>query len=90
MKLAARVIEFPGHGGRDMRYFKAFIITGPVMALLAHFMTSESMPWWPDTAIFGAFMGALAAFVLMRFVFARRALGHLLGAGRVIRGKDRG
>jgi hypothetical protein len=71
-----------------MHYVKAFIIAGPIMALLAHFMTSEPMPWWPDTLIFGGFMGAFAAFLLMRFVFARRAVGHLRGAGRVIQGKD--
>jgi hypothetical protein len=60
-----------------------------LLALLAHFTTSEPMPWWPDTVIFGAFMGALSAFLLMRFVFARRAIGHLRGAGRALVGKDR-
>jgi hypothetical protein len=72
-----------------MRYLKTFIIAAPVMALLGHFMASEPMPWWPDTVIFGAFMGALAAFALMRVVFARRAMGHLRGAGRALRRKDR-
>jgi hypothetical protein len=72
-----------------VRYIKTFIIAAPLLALLAHFTTSESMPWWPDTVIFGAFMGALAAFVLMRFVFARRAIGHLRGAGRALQRKDR-
>jgi hypothetical protein len=58
------------------------------MAVVAHYMTSEPMPWRPDTVIFGGFTGALAAFVVMRFVFARRAVGHLRGAGRALTGKD--
>ena len=67
-----------------MRYVKAFIVAAPVMALLAHFLTEEHMPWWPDTFVFGGFMGALAAFVVMRITHARRAVGHLRGAGRAV------
>jgi hypothetical protein len=37
--------------------------------------------------MFGGFMGALAAFVVMRFTHARRAVGHLRGAGRAATGK---
>jgi hypothetical protein len=57
------------------------------MALLAHFVTEEPMPWWPDTFVFAGFMGALAAFVVMRVTHARRAAGYLRGAGRAVTGK---
>ena len=83
------VIESRGNRSPYLRYIKTFLITGPIMAVAAHYMTSEPMPWWPDTLIFGGFMGAMAAFVLMRFVFARRAVGHLAGAGRAFVGKAR-
>jgi len=72
-----------------VRYLKAFVIAAPITGLLAHYMTSEPMPWWPDTFVFGGFMGALAAFVVMRFVFARKAVGHLGGAGRAVGGAGR-
>ena len=67
-----------------MRYVKAFVIAAPVVALLAHYTTSEPMPWWPDTFVFGAFMGAFAAFLVMRLTFAWKAMGHLGGAGRAL------
>jgi hypothetical protein len=51
-------------------------------------MASEPMPWWPDTVIFGSFMGALAAFALKQFVFAGRAIRHLRGAGRALLRKN--
>jgi hypothetical protein len=72
-----------------MRYLKAFAIGGPLLGLLGHFMASEPMPWWPDTVVFGALMGAPTAFLLMRLAFARRAVGHLLGAGRALRRERR-
>ncbi|HYT73821.1 MAG TPA: hypothetical protein VEL79_03640 [Vicinamibacterales bacterium] len=65
-----------------MRYVKTFLVTAPVLGLLGHFLAETPMPWWPDTAIFGAFMGALSAFVVMRFTFARTAVRHIRGAGR--------
>lgn len=57
-----------------MTYLRAFVIGAIGMGLLAHFVTTEPMPWWPDTAIFGAFMGAVAAFVMVRLLPVRRAL----------------
>ena len=70
-----------------MPYLKAFIVAAPTMALLAHFLTEERMPWWPDTVMFGGFMGALAAFGVMRLTHARRAVGHLHSVGRAATGK---
>ncbi len=70
-----------------MRYLKAFVVAAPTIAVLAHFLTEEPMPWWPDTVVFGGFMGALAAFLVMRLTHARRAVGHLRGAGRAAIGK---
>jgi len=67
-----------------VRYLNAFVVAGLVMGLLAHYATSEPMPWWPDTVVFGGFMGALAAFLVMRLTFARKAAGHLGGAGRAL------
>ena len=65
-----------------MRYLATVLVTAPLLGLIGHFMTAEPMPWWPDTAIFGAFMGALAAFVAMRISHFRKAGRHLRGAGR--------
>ena len=70
-----------------LRYLKAFVVSAPTMALLAHFLTEEPMPWWPDTVMFGGFMGAMAAVAVMRFTHARRAVGHLRRAGRAATGK---
>jgi hypothetical protein len=42
-------------------YLKAFLLVGLSMAILTHFVTTESMPWWPDTAIMSAVFGTLAA-----------------------------
>ena len=56
-----------------MTYLKTFIITAPVFVVVAHLVPDEPMPWWPDALIFGAFMGALSAFALMRFRHFRSA-----------------
>jgi hypothetical protein len=57
------------------------------MALLAHYLTVEPMPWWPDTFVFGGFMGALAAFVVMRVRHFRHAAAPLRGVWRGLMGK---
>jgi hypothetical protein len=67
-----------------MRYLKTFLVTAPILGLLAHFFAEKPMPWWPDTAIFGGFMGAFSAFIVMRFTHSRRASGHFRGAGRAL------
>ena len=50
-----------------MIYLKTFAISAPLFALFYHWIAIEPMPWWPDTAIMGAFMGALATFAVIRF-----------------------
>ena len=55
-------------------YVKAFLLTGASIGLLAHFVTHQSMPWWPDTAIFGATCGALVTLSLFQH---RRTRGFL-------------
>jgi len=72
-----------------MRYIKAFIIAAPIMALLAHWLAEKPMPLWPDTVVFGGFMGALAAFAVLRLTFVARALRPVLGAGRALLGRAR-
>jgi hypothetical protein len=54
-------------------YVKIFLIFGVGLALLFHAVTQEAMPWWPDTAIVGLYMGALAAIVAYGHNRDRRA-----------------
>lgn len=56
-----------------MTYLKTFMITAPLFAVVGHVVPDEPMRWWPDALIFGAFMGALSAFGVMRFLHFRRA-----------------
>jgi hypothetical protein len=56
-----------------MFYVKTFLVSGLALGLLYHAVTTESMPWWPDTAIIGAFMGALATLVAYGHNRDRRA-----------------
>jgi hypothetical protein len=42
------------------RYLKTFLIAGSILGVVVHFVTRESMPWWPDTAIMGATFGTVA------------------------------
>jgi hypothetical protein len=63
-----------------MRYLKSAAICGPILGVLYHFATAfgpHPLPWWPDTFIVSAWMGVLAAFIVMRLTFAGRALRHL-------------
>jgi fluoride ion exporter CrcB/FEX len=46
-----------------MLYVKVFLIAGIALGLFFHAVTQESMPWWPDTAMVGGFMGALATLI---------------------------
>jgi hypothetical protein len=57
------------------------------MALLAHYITAEPMPWWPDTFVFGGLMGALGAFAVMRFMHFRHAAAPIRGLWRGLKGK---
>lgn len=51
-----------------MRYLRTFVVAAPVFAVLYHFVASRPLPWWPDSAIMGGFMGALASFALLRLM----------------------
>jgi len=42
-------------------YLKTFLLAGSSLGIVTHFVTQESMPWWPDTAIMGAMFGTIAA-----------------------------
>jgi uncharacterized membrane protein AbrB (regulator of aidB expression) len=64
---------------------KVFLFWGIVIGLVFHFVTNEPMPWWPDTAMIGAFMGALAVLVAIGRSRDRRANRHLLNATRLTR-----
>jgi hypothetical protein len=44
-----------------MLYLKTFLVVGSIAGVMFHFVTRESMPWWPDTAVMGATFGTLAA-----------------------------
>jgi hypothetical protein len=54
-------------------YVKTFLISGIALGLFFHAVTTESMPWWPDTAIVGAFMGALGVITAYQHTRDRRA-----------------
>jgi hypothetical protein len=43
-------------------YLKTFFLVGISVGVLIHFVTQESMPWWPDTVVMGGTFGTLAAF----------------------------
>ena len=42
-------------------YLKTFLIVGSCLGVITHFVTRESMPWWPDTVVMGATFGTMAA-----------------------------
>ena len=44
-----------------MLYVKTFLLVGLISGIIVHFVTRESMPWWPDTAVMGATFGTMAA-----------------------------
>jgi hypothetical protein len=41
----AQMIECRGDRSSDVRYLKTFLITAPIIAVVAHYMTNEPMPW---------------------------------------------
>jgi hypothetical protein len=57
------------------------------MALLAHYLTVEPMPWWPDTFVFGGFIGALGAFVALRVLHFRHGAAPIRSLWRAVRSK---
>jgi hypothetical protein len=54
-------------------YLKTFLIAGSLLGVMVHFVTRESMPWWPDTAIMGATFGTVATLVLFQHQSRRRS-----------------
>ena len=59
----------------------AFCVASVVLGILFHFVTRQPMPWWPDTAIIGAFVGFLVALIVVKAVLIdwpfNRAMVHL-------------
>jgi hypothetical protein len=41
-------------------YLNTFLLVGSIAGVIIHFVTRESMPWWPDTAVMGAMFGIMA------------------------------
>ena len=67
-----------------MTYLKTFMITAPLFVVVGHFVPDKPMRWWPDASIFGAFMGALSAFAVMRLLHFRRAGQATRRVGRTL------
>lgn len=58
-------------------YVKTFLLVSSIVGILIHFVTQESMPWWPDTVVMGAAFGTMATLGLLQH---RRANQHLWSA----------
>jgi hypothetical protein len=67
-----------------VRYIKTFCVTAPAFVLVGRFVPDQPMAWWPDALIFGGFMGALAAFVVMRVTHVRQTIRHSRGLGAAV------
>lgn len=64
-------------------------MTAPAFVLVGRFVPDQPMAWWPDAMIFGGFMGALAAFAVMRVMHLRQAARHTRGiVGAVWSGRN--
>ena len=66
-------------------YVKVFLISGTAMGLLYHAVTKEPMTWWPDTAMIGAFMGAMGVLIAGGWRRDRRANRRIREAARLTR-----
>jgi hypothetical protein len=66
-------------------YAKVFLISGTAIGLLYHAVTKESMPWWPDTAMIGAFMGAMGVLIAAGHRRDRRMNRRIRDAARLTR-----
>jgi hypothetical protein len=64
---------------------KIFVVFGVATALLMRAITTEAMPWWPDTAIVAAYMGSFAVLIAFSRSLDRRGWRHLRNAGRATR-----
>ena len=70
---------------RLLFFVKIFVLFGAGLALFVRAVTTEAMPWWPDTAIVAAYMGSFAVLVAFSRGLDRRGWRHLRNAGRVTR-----
>lgn len=70
---------------RLLFFLKVFVIFGAGLALFIRAVTTEAMPWWPDTAIVGAFMGALVTLGVYSYERDRRAWRRWRDLGRATR-----
>ena len=61
-------------------YLKTFLLVGSILGVIVHFVTRESMPWWPDTAIMGATFGTMAALGTFQHHRTNRLLWNALKA----------
>ena len=66
-------------------YAKVFLISGTAMGLLYHAVTKEPMAWWPDTAMIGAFMGAMGVLIAIGRRRERRMNRRIRDAARLTR-----
>ncbi len=61
-------------------YLKTFLLVGSSLGVLTHFVTRESMPWWPDTVVMGAAFGTMATLGLLQHHRTNRHLWNALKA----------
>jgi len=61
-------------------YLKIFLIAGAFFGVVAHIVTRESMPWWPDTVIMGVTFGAACMLIAIKARADRRAMNSLVHA----------
>jgi hypothetical protein len=66
-------------------YAKVFLIAGTAMGLFFHAVTKEPMPWWPDTAMIGTFMGAMAVLITAGYRRDRRFHRRVRDTARLAR-----
>jgi hypothetical protein len=61
-----------------MLYLKTFLLAGLILGIIVHFVTRESMPWWPDTAVMGAMFGTMGALGMYQHHRTNRLLWNAL------------
>ena len=59
-------------------YLKTFLVVGSCLGVITHFVTRESMPWWPDTVIMGTTFGTLATLSMFQHHRTNRLLWNAL------------
>lgn len=74
-----------GPVSRLLYFLKIFLVFGVGLALVIRAITTEAMPWWPDTAIVAVYMGSFALLIAFSRGLDRRGWRHLRNAGRATR-----